>query len=413
MDRPTAKVSTGSKSKNNCCVPQCSSTYRDPGLKIGKAISPYMKVCSLHFKKEDYFFPDVEASKRRLKQGCVPSQNLPKSSHERFPNAQLAKERATRAEKRHYTKMNEQSTPTPSVHQELGNPIKFEGNNQAVENLLYFKENPVIFKTFEDKAIQVNTFEEFNRITVDKLVDSDYKCNVLLGLPNLGMIDILANLIIKAFQSNSKYSLSVKQKVILTFLKLKLNLSFACLAVLFGTTSKTARLSFYNTVEILSAILKPIIRFPSKEEMLNNMPKCFTPSGLITFLSKGYGGRVSDKAIFNKENVIQKLDMNDSIMVDKGILIEKECNEHLIKLIRPPFLKKTCKQFSKADAERTASIARARVHVERAIQRIKIFKICQGTLQWLLLPYMDDIMIIIAAITNLSAPILSEDKFIT
>ncbi|KAF2887926.1 hypothetical protein ILUMI_18248 [Ignelater luminosus] len=106
-----------------------------------------------------------------------------------------------------------------------------------------------------------------------------------------------------------------------------------------------------------------------------------TPSGLITFLSKSYSGRVSEKAIFSNENVIQKLDMNDSIMVDKDILIEKECNEHLIKLIRPSFLKKTYKQFSKADAERTTSIGRVRVDVEHAIQRIKIFKICQGTLQ--------------------------------
>ncbi|KAF2887925.1 hypothetical protein ILUMI_18247 [Ignelater luminosus] len=56
-----------------------------------------MKVCSLHFKK-DYLFPDVEANKRRFKHRCVPSQNLLKSSHERFSNAQLAKERAAQAE---------------------------------------------------------------------------------------------------------------------------------------------------------------------------------------------------------------------------------------------------------------------------------------------------------------------------
>lgn len=88
----------------------------------------------------------------------------------------------------------------------------------------------------------------------------------------------------------------------------------------------------------------------------------------------GYGGRASDKAIFNNENLIKRLDVNDSIVTDKGVLIEKECNEKSMKLIRPPFLKKQ-KQLSKVDAEITADIARARVHVERAIQRLKVFKV--------------------------------------
>lgn len=229
-------------------------------------------------------------------------------------------------------------------------------------------------------------------------------------------------------------------------------MTFACLGVLFGFSSGLCRDIFYSTLSLLAVTLKPAIYWPSKEEVLNNMPRCFqnfkntrvvldcteikieklkclrcrimsyshykgthtikfligiTPSGLISFLSAGFGGRASDKAIFNYENVIDKLDIHDAVMTDKGILIEKECNEKLVTLIRPPFLKGQ-KQFSKQDAERTADIARARVHVERAIQRIKIFKILHEQISWYLIPHTDEIMIVIAAIVNLSSPILRE-----
>lgn len=32
-----------------------------------------------------------------------------------------------------------------------------------------------------------------------------------------------------------------------------------------------------------------------------------SPGGIITFISKAYGGRVSDKAIFEQSNLIKKL----------------------------------------------------------------------------------------------------------
>jgi hypothetical protein len=42
---------------------------------------------------------------------------------------------------------------------------------------------------------------------------------------------------------------------------------------------------------------------------------------------------------------------------------------------RPFFLRKK-KQFSSAEAKKNVTVARARVHVERANQRIRIFEIC-------------------------------------
>lgn len=97
-----------------------------------------------------------------------------------------------------------------------------------------------------------------------------------------------------------------------------------------------------------------------------------TPCGLVAYVSKVYGGRTSDKAIFEQSHVIEKLDENDALMVDKGFLIDTICKENLIQLIRPPFRRRK-KQLSADEANTNFFIARARVHIERVNQRIKIF----------------------------------------
>jgi hypothetical protein len=47
-----------------------------------------------------------------------------------------------------------------------------------------------------------------------------------------------------------------------------------------------------------------------------------TPNGLICYTSSAYGGKASDKQTFNEENILERLDLADEIMVDKGFAIE-------------------------------------------------------------------------------------------
>ncbi|XP_046402574.1 uncharacterized protein LOC124168400 [Ischnura elegans] len=137
-----------------------------------------------------------------------------------------------------------------------------------------------------------------------------------------------------------------------------------------------------------------------------------TPAGLISYISAGYGGRASDKKIFEESRVLNMLEpyLHD-IMVDKGFLIKQSCQDNCIGVIHPPFLRKNT-AFSKADALATSSIAKARVHVERVIERIKKFKILSETLPSTLLPLADEIMVIACGLTNLANPVLAGDKFI-
>lgn len=58
--------------------------------------------------------------------------------------------------------------------------------------------------------------------------------------------------------------------------------------------------------------------------------------GLITFVSKAYGGRSSDKAIFEKSGIVDKLESHvDFVMVDKGFIIDGVCHENFIQVSRP------------------------------------------------------------------------------
>lgn len=209
---------------------------------------------------------------------------------------------------------------------------------------------------------------------------------------------------------------------------------------------------------VLSRILSCTIRFPDAQEIQKHMPKCYedfqnarvvldcteiliqrpnclccrikfysqykssttvkfmtgvSPGGIITYISDAYGGRASDKTIFEQSDLILKLDKSkDAIMVDKGFLIDELCEKFDIKLIRPPFLKNK-KQLTAQEALYNSKIAAARVHVERANQRIKIYKILSGKLQWTLVPKIKDIFTIACAITNLSAPILADCRFLS
>lgn len=68
--------------------------------------------------------------------------------------------------------------------------------------------------------------------------------------------------------------------------------------------------------------------------------------------------------------------------------------------------------MEKHEALRNQAIARARVHVERAIQRLKVYKILQQKFPLQLLPVFDKVVLLLAGVVNLSKPILAENKFL-
>ena len=104
---------------------------------------------------------------------------------------------------------------------------------------------------------------------------------------------------------------------------------------------------------------------------------CITPAGTIFFISKGYGGGASDRFITEDCHILDKLQYGDNLMADKGFNISDLSISKGSQLIILLFLREK-QQFSKKNCKETSDIAKARIHVERAIARIKDFQILNG-----------------------------------
>lgn len=126
-----------------------------------------------------------------------------------------------------------------------------------------------------------------------------------------------------------------------------------------------------------------------------------TPRGKIAYLSSAYGGKASDKHIVDDCGFLQKVvQPGDRYMVDKGFTIREELLTRGADIIIPP----GARGFEQGTAEETKTtkkVANLRIHVERAINRIKWFRILQNTVPITLIPIFDDVVIVCAALSNL------------
>ncbi|XP_055997893.1 THAP domain-containing protein 1-like [Ostrea edulis] len=131
-----------------------------------------------------------------------------------------------------------------------------------------------------------------------------------------------------------------------------------------------------------------------------------TPTGAISYVSRAFGGRTSDKVITLRSGYLDKLQYGDQVMADRGFLIAEELANHGATLVIPAFTRgKT--QLSARDVEQTRKIAHVRIHVERAIERIKNFNILSTNLSMHMVPHADSILTICAAVCNLQPKLVA------
>jgi len=128
------------------------------------------------------------------------------------------------------------------------------------------------------------------------------------------------------------------------------------------------------------------------------------PNGTVTFVSKLYAGSTSDRKVVIDCGVLNCLVPGDSLMADKGFNIEDLLPDGVVLNI-PPF--KMNPQFTEEEEEvdLTTSIAQARIHVERAIARIKNFQILQF-IPASLCHYSSEVFQVCAALTNFQRPLI-------
>lgn len=103
------------------------------------------------------------------------------------------------------------------------------------------------------------------------------------------------------------------------------------------------------------------------------------PHGALTFVSSLYTGCMSDVEVTKLSGLIDLLEEGDSIMADKGFVLNKVLENTSISINTPPFLSSQG-QFSKQEVEQTQIIAKLRIHIERHIRRVKEYHLFDGVI---------------------------------
>ncbi|XP_076835700.1 uncharacterized protein LOC143481554 [Brachyhypopomus gauderio] len=129
-----------------------------------------------------------------------------------------------------------------------------------------------------------------------------------------------------------------------------------------------------------------------------------TPFGSISLVSKLYTGSISDEEITKESGILSLLEPGDEVIADKGFLIKDLLSNISVKLVSPTFLG-PCGQFSKEEIAYTQEIARLRIHVERAVRRIKEYRIFDGVLPLSLCGSVNQLWTVCALLTNFQGPL--------
>lgn len=254
-------------------------------------------------------------------------------------------------------------------------------------------------------------------------------------------------------KSGTKRSQPVQDELLMVLMKLRLNCSEEDLAFRFGVSTSTVSEVLATLIPFLSKELGSYVCWPTRDEVLKYYPQCFkiydgvvrciidcteihvhrpsleesnlavysqyksnptikfligiAPSGAISFVSKPIGGSASNKQIVKMTNIVELFSEGDICMADHGFNVKDLLLKKGVRLEIPPFQNNlpSTNQFTDKDNVRSREEANARIHVERAIGRLKEFRLMSGPVSLSMKDMMEDASVICAALVNLQ-PIL-------
>ena len=131
-----------------------------------------------------------------------------------------------------------------------------------------------------------------------------------------------------------------------------------------------------------------------------------SPSGAVIFVSDLYPGSIilSDRELTRRSGILSLLQKGDSVMADRGFDIQDFLTPLGVKLNMPPFLRGK-QQLNSSEMIETRRVASLRIHVERAMERIKNYHIFDKTLPSSLTDVANQIFFVCAVLCNFWPPL--------
>ena len=209
--------------------------------------------------------------------------------------------------------------------------------------------------------------------------DNDAKTKFYTGLSTYHIFTVLFNFLHPFVHRPTK--LSLMDELLLVLMKLSLNVQTEDLAYRFGVSPSTVSRTFHKWLDVMYARLGECIRWPDKETVHKTLPVAFqkhypqarciidcsevfierptsfkaraqtysnyrkhnavkfligiTPTGVICFLSKCWGGRVSDQELTRNSGFLKLIEPGDMILADRGFLIEEDVALQGARLVIP------------------------------------------------------------------------------
>ena len=246
--------------------------------------------------------------------------------------------------------------------------------------------------------------------------------------------------------------LLLEEELFMVMQRLRLGLLTEYLAHTFSISTSQVSSILFTWFRLMSLELKPFIAWPDRFQIQRNLPDVFrryykkcrviidctelfietpsslkaqalcwseykhhstvkvllgiTPNGAFSYVSDAYGGRASDKCIVESSDFLQLLQPGDAVMADRGFKIEDLLAFYQCTLARPPSTQKNL-QLNEIDVAKTSRVANARIYVEQAIRKLKEFQILKNELPISLLPVVNDIVKVCAALVNFQKPLVS------
>ena len=130
------------------------------------------------------------------------------------------------------------------------------------------------------------------------------------------------------------------------------------------------------------------------------------PSGVIAYVSSTYEGSISDKKLVEVCGILEKLECGDDIMAEKGFQIQDLLAPLGVCLNNPPFLNSKV-HMPVNDVLLTRKIANLRIHVERAIGRVKDYRILQHTVSATMWDSINEVIDVCCMLTISSPPLVA------
>ena len=306
----------------------------------------------------------------------------------------------------------------------------------------------------QEKLVQVKS-------PVARMKGDNDQTHFYTGLPSYAVFNSLLSLLSQMISAQSTgCCLSAGDQLLLLLIKLRLALPHQDLAYRFGIHVTKVTKVFHCLLDITSRELNCLIHWPDRGMIRRSLPECFkqqycrttciidcsevyierqtsllaraqtysnykshntvkflvaiSPTGAVTFVSKCWGGRTSDKHLTAHSGFLDHLKYGDLVLADRGFDIAEDLALHGAALAIPPYTKGKF-QLSQREVETSRALSRVRIHVERAIGRIKRYRILQLTLPISLIkrPYetdystIDKILIVCAALSNLHPPLIN------